>query len=299
MANTDIIPNLKASTIALGIIDESKPMFPLVIGGTGFLISEDGFFVTATHVLLGLQNALPKYLEKNPQATIMAIQNVVRKTGQEAQIDVKIFKILKIINLKAKPATNYHSSSDVDISVCRLYGNIHDLEHLELKKTQLNVYDEIFMCGYPKGTFVVKQHSLGTTRTSPSLQTGRISTVFPYDGTIEPEGIQTDIVGTGGSSGSPIVDANDGKVIAIAQNVLGVSVTKKELVNDNGTRKWIEVDEGDILYSGNTGLTFGVTMFFMHDFILKIIDQIKLEFYQDGNIKPEFAKPPKTRNFNL
>ena len=295
MANTDNIPNLKASTIALGIIDESKPMFPLVIGGTGFLISEDGFFVTATHVLSGLENVLPKYLEENPQAKIMAIQNVVKKTGQKGEIAVRIFQILKVVNLKATPDSTYQSSSDLDISVCRCFGDVHGLEHLELKKTSLNVYDEVFMCGYPKGTFGVKQHPLGTTRTSPSLQTGRISTIFPYDGTIEPEGIQTDIVGTGGSSGSPIVDANDGKVIAIAQNVLGVSVTKKELVNDGSTTKWVRKDVG----IGNTGLTFGVTMFYMHDLILQIIEKIKSEFYQNGNIKPEFAKPSKSSKFNI
>lgn len=295
MANRDIIPHLKASTIAIGIFDESNPLFPLVIGGTGFLVSEDGFFVTATHVLTALQNALPRYLEKNPQARIMAIQNVVKKTGQKGEIDVKIFQILKVINLKASYDSSYQSSSDLDLSVCRCYGDIHDLEHLELKKTSLNVYDEIFMCGYPKGTFVVKQHKLGTTRTSPSLQTGRISTVFPYDGTIEPEGVQTDIVGTGGSSGSPIVDANDGRVIAIAQNVLGVSVTKDELVNDGGSPKWVRKDVG----KGDTGLTFGVTMFFMYKPILEMIDRIKAEFYQDGNIKPEFAKPRKSFNFSF
>lgn len=285
MANQDIIPNLKASTVAIGIIDEDNPMFPLAIGGTGFLISEDGFFITATHVLEGLNQSLKNYLKTYPRAKVMVIQNVVRKTGMKGQIDIKIFQILKFYNVKLDPnfKSNYQSSSDLDISVCRCYGDIHNLEHLELKKTCLNVYDEVFMCGYPKGTFTIKQHQLGTTRTSPALQTGRISTVFPYDGTIEPEGIQTDIVGTGGSSGSPIVDANDGKVIAIAQNVLGVSVFK----------------DGQHIGIGNTGLTFGITMFFVHDAILDIIERIKAEFYVDGNIKKEFAKSPANSSFNF
>jgi tetrahydromethanopterin S-methyltransferase subunit E len=39
---------------------------------------------------------------------------------------------------------------------------------------------------------------------------------------------------------------------------LGVSVTKKEIVSDGTTTKWIEQYVGD----GNTGLTFGITMFF-------------------------------------
>jgi len=295
MANADLIPNLKDSTIALGIIDESNPMFPLVIGGTGFIISEDGFFVTATHVYEELEKALPDYLKDYPQARIMAIQNTVKKTGTHGKIDINIFQILKIIHLKATPSSSYQSSLDLDISVGRFYGDIHNLEHLKLKKTQLQVYEEIFMCGFPKGTFVMKKDSLGTTRTSPAFQTGRISTIFPYDGTIEPEGIQTDIVGTGGSSGSPIVDANDGGVIAIAQNVLGVSVTKKELINDGAEVKWVRKYAGD----GNTGLTFGITMFFVHNPILQIIESIKRDYYLNGNIKPEFAKPSKSSQHNF
>ncbi|WP_100182328.1 S1 family peptidase [Candidatus Nitrosotenuis aquarius] len=295
MVNTDIIPNLKASTVAIGIIDESNPMFPLAIGGTGFFISEDGFFVTASHVLDDLDCLLKDRFAENKNAKVMIIQNVVRETGKIGKIDVKVFQILKIIHLKASTSSSYQSSLNLDISVGRVYGDIHNLEHLKLKRAILQVYDEVFMCGFPKGTFMVKQNSLGTTRTSPALQTGRISTIFPYDGTIEPEGIQTDIVGTGGSSGSPIVDANDGTVIAIAQNVLGVSVTKKEIINDGKTTKWARSYVGD----GNTGLTFGITMFFVHDPILQLVNIMKSEFYQNGNIKPEFAKPHKSSEYKF
>ena len=71
MANVDIVPNLKASTVAIGIIDESNPMFPLAIGGTGFFISEDGFFVTASHVLDDLDYLLKDRFKDNLNARIM------------------------------------------------------------------------------------------------------------------------------------------------------------------------------------------------------------------------------------
>lgn len=64
MANSGVITNLKASTIAIGIIDENNPMFPLAIGGTGFFISEDGFFVTAFHVLEDLDYLLNERFKK-------------------------------------------------------------------------------------------------------------------------------------------------------------------------------------------------------------------------------------------
>ena len=42
---------------------------------------------------------------------------------------------------------------------------------------------------------------------------------------LAPWGIQTDIVAIGGSSGSPIIDPNDGEVIGMAQQVISTMTT--------------------------------------------------------------------------
>lgn len=290
MTNPSLIPNIKHATLALCIVDETKPLSPLYVGGTGFLISEDGFFLTATHVLQGLHNTLPNYAS-NPNAKIMAVQNIITKTGKQGNVNVKVAQIIEVVNIKAGLTSNYQSSFNLDISVCRLFGDHQNLEHFDLKKTaELRTFDEIFICGYPKQTLSMKQNWFDTTRTSPILQTGRIASVMPYDGTIEPEMIQTDIVATGGSSGSPIIDANDGKVIAITQAVLGVSVLKPEIiVQPDGTKKQILTPFG----IGDTGLTFGITMFFVHDIIRQKIDEFKQKYYVNGKIIPKLTSTPK------
>lgn len=296
MVNPDIIPHIKASTMAIVIMDESNPKVPLHVGGTGFLISEDGFLLTATHVLTELQQKLPEYLAKYPRAKIMCLGYKVVKTGMEGKIKVLLASFLKVINLKVSQPSNYQSSYDLDISVCRLHGDHHNLDFLELKKTnKLKTYDEIFMCGYPKNTLTIKQDPFGMTRNSPILQIGRIASIFPYDGTLEPEGIQTNMVGTGGSSGSPIIDVNDGKVIAIAQNVLGVNVFKSEIISDGKTNKLVTKNIG----VGDTGLTYGITMFFVFHYILETIKIIKNEFYENGQLKSEFCKPPKNSQYRI
>lgn len=48
---------------------------------------------------------------------------------------------------------------------------------------------------------------------NPIIQFGHIVGLMPYDESSAPWGIQTDIVAVGGSSGSPIVDPNNGEVI--------------------------------------------------------------------------------------
>jgi hypothetical protein len=60
-------------------------------------------------------------------------------------------------------------------------------------------------------------------RLSPVIQFGRVGSLFPVDNSPVPNGLQTDIVGTAGSSGSAIVDLN-GNVVGLALEVLGADV---------------------------------------------------------------------------
>jgi len=57
-------------------------------------------------------------------------------------------------------------------------------------------------------------------RLSPVIQFGRVVSLFPVDNSPVPNGFQTDIVGTAGSSGSVIVDLN-GSVVSLALEVWG------------------------------------------------------------------------------
>ena len=103
---------------------------------------------------------------------------------------------------------------DLDISIIKLdVGNDSSLPFLQIKEPSiLNLYSEIALCGYPSGesSFSFKGNStISSTRFSPVMQFGRISGLMPVDVSTNPYAIQTDIIGTAGSSGSPIVDPID------------------------------------------------------------------------------------------
>jgi len=115
---------------------------------------------------------------------------------------------------------------DPDIAVGKVFDSGGNLPYLEIAdKPTLNIFDEIFVCGYPGGktTLNLKIGSF-EGRTAPLIQYGRISGFIPTDNADKPYGIQTDVIGTGGTSGSPIVDVNSGRVVGISQNVIGGKV---------------------------------------------------------------------------
>ena len=73
------------------------------------------------------------------------------------------------------------------------------------------------MSGYPDGeyTFSIEPGQGLGSRFNPLIQHGRISGLMPIDEESLPDGFFTDIIGTSGSSGSPITDT-EGKIIGVA-----------------------------------------------------------------------------------
>ena len=118
------------------------------------------------------------------------------------------------------------------------------------------------MCGYPRG---LQSLNFSTAyigkRLSPVIQFGRVVSLFPVDNSPVPNGLQTDIVGTAGSSGSPIVDLN-GSVVGLALEVLGADVM------------------GNKLHTVKIGLVYGLTTN-----ILKIILNKMISDFFERNIR--------------
>lgn len=77
---------------------------------------------------------------------------------------------------------------------------------------------------------------------------------MPFDEIKYPVGLQTDIVGTGGSSGSPIVDVITEEVVGLAQNVFSTIVSGETNQVDVG----ISINPIPISSSATIGLTYGV-----------------------------------------
>jgi hypothetical protein len=133
---------------------------------------------------------------------------------------------------------------DIDIAVCKILAKVDDLPYLQVRKSDVTLYEEVAMCGYPRGS-----QSLNFTtayvgiRLSPVIQFGRIVSIFPVDNSPVPNGFQTDIIGTGGSSGSAIVDSK-GNVVGIALQVFGADVME----GNESTR-----------YTAKVGLVYSLT----------------------------------------
>lgn len=97
-------------------------------------------------------------------------------------------------------------------------------------------------------------------RFSPIIQVGRIAGFMPTDTAAIPYGLQTDIIGTGGSSGSPIVDTS----VGIAQQVIQAGV----VVNSSPKKTFVEV---------NMGLVYGLSNHVLHGIYEKAQDFLDRE----------------------
>lgn len=83
----------------------------------------------------------------------------------------------------------------------------------------------------------------------------------------KPWGVQTDIVGTGGSSGSAIIDLIDNSVVGIAQNVFtaGIKGYAQGIRTTNETSKEVEIIGKAIM-----GLVYGTSFHLFYDILERL-----------------------------
>lgn len=257
MVDETLIPQIKEAVVGIGLRRVGEKL-PLQVHGTGFIVDSQGFIVTAEHVVRHAEQVRDELNNKGDNVELVAI--LLSHDSEIPKLTISPIKVRKGLIVKIDDLKDY-IPQDHDIMICRIYGK-WSLPKINLKKpTKLKIYDEIFLCGYPRGDGTLNPRDVKHgMRLSPMIQTGRISSLMPSDNTIRPIGIQTDIVGTGGSSGSPIINANDGEVIGIAQNVFPSTVVDR-LLSPIGT--------------SNIGLTWGVTTYFLYDAIYRIIEALK------------------------
>ena len=84
---------------------------------------------------------------------------------------------------------------------------------------------------------------------------------MPIDYFRFPWGIQTDIIGAGGSSGSAIVDPCDGKIIGIAQRVLQAAIWGIYTGFSSDPDGTIKKKHGYVSGNANIGLVYGVAAY--------------------------------------
>jgi len=270
MVTQTIISNLKKSCVAFGLTkkDSSTPLF---LAGSGFMISDDGFFVSAGHVSKAIFAKAEEFKANKITVDVRIFLNNPTETG----VELVAFKVglgyeIPKIELTRDSET---ITVDADLYVGRVQGN-DTFSFLTFDEpTKIKVFDSVLMCGYPMITQSLVIDSEDGIRWSPVLQSGIVSSLLPVDESLNPYGLQTDIVGTGGSSGSPIINADTGVVLGIAQKVLLAEIT--------GTSNKARI-----------GLTYGVSNFFVADAIKDIISHIKKDI--DKNGKPKSTIAPNT-----
>ena len=257
MQNNDIISLVKSTTVAIGLIKKGT-IIPAVIAGTGFVVDKEGYVMTATHVFERCKEYQKNYAAIK-QETQFAMFRTLHKS--DLSFDVGVFE--KTIDIKFQEnVEGLIGPNKIDISIGKLLVNPGDLDVLPIiKSDKMSVSDKVIMCGYPRG-----KHSLDVKgeisgyRFSPLLQTGIISGFMPYDNAPLPYGIQTDIVSMGGSSGSPIVNVDDGNVVGIAQAVIPTPIEveiKDEKTNETKT----------VYGSARMGLVYGTSNHVFHSMV--------------------------------
>lgn len=258
-----ILSSLKAASVGIGVIIKKKPVSEVEAQGTGFFVSSTGYVMTANHVVKDCLKTVQFYMNKKVDVGLVAIR-LKSLPNNGFKVTMMPMQPPFIVHM-GKPSTSEQGgishTIDLDVAVLRpIERNVRNEPFLKIKKASpINLYDEIAMCGYPSGksSFTISQEILAL-RLSPTMQFGRIAGLMPNDFAEYPYAIQTDIVGTGGSSGSPIIDLKTGEVIAMAQKVLPAGVGGQALFKRKN--KPLEKPmEGQISALSNIGLVYGLS----------------------------------------
>jgi hypothetical protein len=252
MADVGVLSNVKNATVAVGLTKLGNP-FPFIISGSGFILSSKRYAVTALHVVQNCWRMYNLYQQKGVRVE-PSIFHVDITNESRVALDTIPFALpyqKNVIDVRViETDGTFPGSLDLDVCIIRLVENDLKLPYLEFRKSEkFELYSEITMCGYPSGDQSLNpiERNRGI-RFSPIMQFGRVAGFMPTDHSCQPVGIQTDIIGTGGSSGSPIVDQN-GEVIAIAQKVITSAV---------------HTNKKDVFDEAKIGLVYGVSYHQIH-----------------------------------
>lgn len=212
------ISDLKSSVVAIGLKKLEDP-FPLEIIGSGFLFDPAGYVMSAAHVFKKCEFLQKEYKKNGQKIAVVAYVVDLKKNLSESLFMPLQFEKISVEYL-ATQLKDSAAPENMDIGYGKL-SRKHNYPSLEIVSETMEVSDEILLCGYPGGsqTFSLIKNKESGMRFSPVLQFGRISGFMAHDNDPIPYGLQTDIVGTEGSSGSPILN-DDGQVIGLSQSVL-------------------------------------------------------------------------------
>jgi len=222
--NQITIRRIKFSTVGIGVHNYTKNEIHLI--GSGFYYDTRGYLMSAGHVLKYAQEITKILKERKQKVKIISINLNILDLNKIAVEEDEIELILYPVNPKHQ--VNPTRPLMFDIGIGKIKPSREKYPFLKIRKPQKNEKQEpgqmgesVVICGYPAGeeslSFKIDlEHGF---RFSPIMQFGKLGAFLPFDDGLH-YGIQTDILSTGGSSGSPIVSLENGEVLGIAQKII-------------------------------------------------------------------------------
>ncbi len=226
----------------------------LVSSGSGFFATEDGYLITAAHVVSASKEdirALILDLEKKPARLAEGRTEVQRLVRQESGITLNDSQLDKLISWQERWVDRYGTVDQVDAKYYLASGNVVEAgQQLETTGTRLSLVTAeaiapgrdiaimkadvtsvpalalstgtpsigaaAYVVGYPRRGYLEEAAQLDATLT-PTLSTGKLVEKRSMDGGWTALGTSAQV--THGNSGGPVLDAN-GRVLGVVSFML-------------------------------------------------------------------------------
>lgn len=232
---SEAVKALKNAVFGIGY--HVGPQF--VIFGTGFVIHEDGWFLTNRHVLeplLKRDDKGSRYID--PASRVLQFVIIAGDSSENPRIGYANTRVVELQWIqKPNPSVPIHQRDEVeidgrkadlvippeppDIGVCRVDLSLLPPESLPLRPVKmvssrgLRIGTPLGILGYPQGLLEpAPSISAMGVQCSPILQTGCASAILPHPSMRNPTQLLLDMHVSGGSSGSPLFNVN-GDVLGV------------------------------------------------------------------------------------
>lgn len=256
---------IKPSVVAIVAKISKNPDFPDIIG-TGFVVREEGLILTNNHVIDAIPR-LPKLKDAKEDdwpAKVIIFNNLEGVGMQHVMMDVKgAFKV------SIDPLPTY-GGRNLDVGFLRVA--VKDLPAVEVEESP--IYEEgqeIAIAGFPMGTELLRApgnlHQINMT-----LKRGVIGAILPFP-CQNPHALLLDLLTQGGSSGSPVFNTENGKVIGVLYG--GIEEPKAIGGGPNGL----------LVYKNPTGISYAVPSHYFANVLKKIDENQEWRNHDIGEVK--------------
>jgi S1-C subfamily serine protease len=260
MSFANYYKKVKPAVVAIVAKVSRNPDFPDIIG-TGFIVREDGIVITNDHVVNAIKK-LPRVKgapDDEWPVLVMLLHNIPDRGMVSAFLEVEAVGTLA----REEPVEGaYYGPNVPDIGF--IYVKVKGLPVVELETSfNLEEGDEVFISGFPMGTRTLRAPGW-IHQINPVLQRGIVSAIQPFP-CPTPHGLLIDAMVQGGSSGSPIFNAQTAKVEAL---LYGGLVERNTIPLQVGTNIGLP-------YTYGTSLTLAIPAFIISELLQKSLFDAK------------------------